>query len=67
MLRWINNISISGWVIRDSIGIIKMTESRHLGNVSILTAECVALRDGVLAAIYKQWLHTQSTLTYLRS
>ena len=67
MLRRINNISVSGWVIRDSNGIIKMTGNRHLGNVSILTTECVALRDGVLAAIYKQRLHTQPTLTYPRS
>ena len=28
-----------------------MVESRHLDNASIINAECVALRDGVLAAI----------------
>ena len=29
-----------------------MAESRHLGNILIINAECVALRDGVLAATY---------------
>ena len=29
-----------------------MAGSMHLGNASILTAKCVALRDGVLAARY---------------
>ena len=45
----INNISASGWVIRDTNGTIKMTGSRHLGNESIITIKCVALRYGVLA------------------
>ena len=48
----INNISASGWVIRNSNGTIKIARSRHLGNASTIIAECVALRDDVLAAIY---------------
>ena len=47
----INNISASGWVIRDTNETIKMVESRYLDNASIINTECVALRDGVLAAI----------------
>ena len=47
----INNITASSWVIRDSNGTIKIAGSRHLGNASIIIVECVALRDGVLAAI----------------
>ena len=42
--------SASGWVIRDSNGIIKMAACRHLGNTSIILAECLALRDDILAA-----------------
>lgn len=45
----INNISASGWVIRDFSETIKMTGSRHLGNCLNTIAECVALRDGVVA------------------
>ena len=40
----------SRWVIRDTNGTIKMARSRHLVNALIVTAECVALRDGVLTA-----------------
>ena len=47
-----NNISALGWVIRDSNETIKIARSRHLGNASIIIAECVALRDDVLASIY---------------
>ena len=32
------------------IGTIKMAGNGHLGHVSIITIECVALRDGVIAA-----------------
>ena len=39
----INNISASSWVIKNSNGIIKVAGSRHLGNASIIMAECVAL------------------------
>ena len=42
--------SASGWVIKDSDGIIKMVACRHLGNTSIIIAECIALRDGISAA-----------------
>ena len=45
----IQNRSASGWVIRDSNGIIKMDANRHLGNTSIIITECIAIRDGVLA------------------
>ena len=45
----INGISSSRWVIRDTNETIKIVGSRHLGNVLIITVECVALRDGVLA------------------
>ena len=30
------------------MGTIKMAGNRHLGHASIITIECVALRDGVL-------------------
>ena len=49
----VNNFNISttsGRVIRDANGIIKMVESRHLANASIITIEYVALSDGVLIA-----------------
>ena len=36
----INNISVSGWVIRDSNGIIKVAGSSHLGNASIIIRMC---------------------------
>ena len=39
----------SGWVIKDSYGIIKMAACRHIGNPSIILAECMALRDDILA------------------
>ena len=48
----INNISASGWVIRDSNGIINVVGSRHLGKASIIITKCVALRDGVLAVTH---------------
>ena len=47
-----NNISTSSWVIRDSNECIKVAGSRQLGNASIITAKCIALRDGVLTAAY---------------
>ena len=40
------------WIIRDSNGSIKVAGSRQLGNASIITAECIALRDGVLTVAY---------------
>ena len=33
----------SGWVIRDSDEMIKMIANRHLGNTSIIIAECITL------------------------
>ena len=33
----------------------RMAGSRHLGNASIITAKCGALRDGILAAIYNSF------------
>ena len=47
----INNISASGWVNRDSNGIIQMAGSRHLGNALII----IALRYGVLTAVYYEF------------
>ena len=32
------------------MGTIKMASKRHLGHASIITIECVALRDGVIVA-----------------
>ena len=40
----------SGWVTRDSNGIIKTAACKHLGNTSIILAECMTLRDGILAS-----------------
>ena len=48
----INNTSALGWVIRDFNGTINIARSRHLSNVLIIIAEFVALRNGVLVAIY---------------
>lgn len=44
----INNISALEWVIRDFNEVIKMTESRHLGNTSIISVEYMALSDGIV-------------------
>ena len=52
----IQNDSSLGWVIRDSDGIIKMTTCRHIGKSSIIVSECLALRDGILAAKNKGFL-----------
>ena len=38
------------WVIRDSNGTIKIAASRHLDSASKIIAECMVLKDGVLAA-----------------
>ena len=38
------------WVIRDTNESIKMAGNKHLGYASIITIECVILRDGVLAS-----------------
>ena len=45
----IENKSASGWVIRDSNGIIKVVVIRHICNVSIIIVEYVTLRDNMLA------------------
>ena len=50
-----NNTSGSNKVIRDCNGIIKVAGSRQLGNASINTTECVALRDSVLATTYNDF------------
>ena len=46
----INNISASGWVIRDTNETIKMAGSKHLGNASIIIVKCETLRDEILDA-----------------
>ena len=38
--------------LKTPIGIIKIARIRHLGNASIIIAECIALRDDVVATIY---------------
>ena len=53
----VQNISALGWVIRDSNGIIKMAACNHIGNSSIIVVECMALRDGMLAAKKKCFLN----------
>ena len=46
----IQDISTSGWVIRDTNGTIKMTVTKHLDSALIITAECITLRDVIQAA-----------------
>ena len=36
----------------NNISAIKIAGNKHLGNVSIIIAQCVALRDDILVAIY---------------
>ena len=55
----VQNISALGWVIRDSNGIIKMAAFRHIGNSSIIVAECMELRDSMLAAKRKGFLNLE--------
>ena len=54
----VQNISALRWVIRDSNDIIKMAACRH-GNSSIIVIECMALRDGMLAAKRKGFLNLE--------
>ena len=51
----VQNISVLGWVIRDSSGIIKIAARRHIVNSSIFVAECMILRDGMLATKIKDF------------
>ena len=45
----IQDISTSGWVIRDTNGTIKMMVTKHLGSALIITAEYIPLRDVIQA------------------
>ena len=45
----IKDVSVSGWVIKDSNGIVKMNGNKHLSNALIIIAECITMRDDVLA------------------
>ena len=53
------NKSTSGWVIRDSNGTIKIVASRHIGNPSIIIAECMTLRDDILVAKNNEFLNLE--------
>ena len=53
------NKSTLGWVIRDSNGTIKIVTSRHIGNPSIIIAECMTLRDDMLAAKNNRFLNLE--------
>ena len=46
----IESKSGSGWVIRDSNSIIMLSAFRYLAKTSIIVAERMTLRDGILAA-----------------
>ena len=46
----IESKNASRWVIRDSNDIIKLSACKHIGKASMIVAECMALRDGILAA-----------------
>ena len=46
-------------VIRDSNGTIKMAASRHISNVLIIIAECMALKDDMLATKNNEFLNLQ--------
>ena len=52
-------ISVSGWNIRDSNEIIKVTRNRYLGNDSIIMTKCVDLRDGIVVIIYNDFLNLE--------
>ena len=45
----IKDVSVSGWVIKDSNGIVKMNGNKHLSNALIIIAEYITMRDDVLA------------------
>ena len=49
----IESKSGSGWVIRDSNGIIKLSAFRHLAKTSIIVTEHITLRDGILVAKFQ--------------
>ena len=55
----VQNISALGWVVRDYNGIIKMVACRHIGNSSIIVAECMTLRDDMLVAKRKGFLNLE--------
>ena len=55
----IENKNTSRWVIKDSNGTIKMVASRHIGNASIVIAECMALRDDMLATKNNKFLNLE--------
>ena len=44
------NIKKENRLLETPVGTIKMVRNRHLGHASIITIECVALRDRVIAA-----------------
>ena len=43
-----NNKNVSGWVIRNYNGTIKMTHSKHIGSVLIIIVKCMTLKDYIL-------------------
>ena len=55
----VQNISVLGWVIRDSNSIIKMVACRQIGNSSIIVAECMVLRYDILAVKKKGFLNLE--------
>ena len=50
--------SALGYIIRDSNDIIKMIVFRHIGKSSIVIAECITLRDVILAIKNKRVFQT---------
>ena len=46
-------------VIRDSNGTIKMVASRHISNVLIIIAECMALKDDMLTTKNNEFVNLQ--------
>ena len=53
------NKSTLGWVIRDSNGTIKIVASRLIRNPSIIIAECMTLRNGILVSKNNEFLNLE--------
>ncbi|VVA35847.1 PREDICTED: ribonuclease [Prunus dulcis] len=51
----LNSHASTGFVIRDSEGHVLIAGSNNIGENSINVAECVALRDGLAAALDRGW------------
>lgn len=49
------NLAATGFVIRDWNGNVRLAGAKNSGQVSIIVAECLALRDGLAHAIHKGW------------